>query len=349
MLEVSNHFTRGRFVRALAMRPVARGRELIDSLEFDSPVAQPVRDAPSDLPGIAGRWFVPPTVKAGRTVLYFHGGGYAFHARAHHSFIGHLALAAGSRVFALDYRLTPEHPHPAQLEDALRAYRALLVAGTDSGQLVLAGDSAGGHLVLDLLREVRDRGLPMPALAVGLCPWTEVDPTAAGPHRNDRFDWVPFEATGRLARWLVGDAPAARTSVSPMDFDLRGFPPLYLQAGGREVLVDMIVRFAQHVAAARQTVTLDVWEHMTHDFQAFGNLLPDSREALQRFGSAIDHHLGARRACAWPASARTVLQFHDGAIALPSAGVTARPRVQSRQAPCGERALATRVHLEPRS
>ena len=241
-------------------------------------------------------------------MLYLHGGGYAFFARAHQQMINHIACAARSVVFALDYRLTPENPYPAQLDDAIAAHQALLNAGHRSGQMVVAGDSTGGHLALSLVKALRDFQLPMPTLVVGLCPWTEINAEAPCCNRNDRYDWVQSRMTAQFARWFTAGQFHDPKTISPMAFDVCGFPPLYLQAGGREVLLDMIERFAGHVADSEVEVVLDVWSGMTHDFQAYGDLLEESRAALKRIGQAVDHYLGDAPATPLCASTYTVLR-----------------------------------------
>jgi acetyl esterase/lipase len=123
---------------------------------------------PHEAGGPKGQWFIPKTHATNRTMLYFHGGGYAFYAKSHQALIANMAQAARAKTFALDYRLTPEHSHPAQLEDAIAAYRWLLDDGVAPHNLVLAGDSAGGHLTLTTLLALRDAGLPQPAVAIGI-------------------------------------------------------------------------------------------------------------------------------------------------------------------------------------
>lgn len=306
--EVSNVFTRRQLAHALAMPLMADARALLDSLEFDSPCALAVQRAASDLPDVRGAWHRPANAEPGRTLLYCHGGGYAFFTRAYGAMIDHVACAVRSATFALDYRLSPEHPHPAQLIDALRAYRGLLEAGHAAGRIVVAGDSAGGHLALSLAKALRDGGLPQPALVVGLCPWTELGGSSTQLQANDRYDWVQADMTRQFERWFIGGPGGARDAASPMSFDLVGFPPLYLQAGEREALLDMIRRFAQRAATCGEEVVLDVWAGMTHDFQAWGDLLAQSRSALARLGEAVDHYLGAARGTPLAATAQTVVR-----------------------------------------
>ena len=143
------------------------------------------------------------TLRLTATVLYFHGGGYSFYPRAYANFIALITLAAKSRTFALDYRLSPEHRFPAQLEDALNAYRWLLETGVDPDHLVLAGDSAGGNLALALLLAARDSKLPLPALAIALSPPTDFETNHASIVRNQDSDWIDKRMLDQWARLVL--------------------------------------------------------------------------------------------------------------------------------------------------
>jgi acetyl esterase/lipase len=299
--------------RAMSMPSVFEARQLVDSIEFKSPLPHRVRIEKSDLPDLQGYWLHPENAVPDRAVMYLHGGGYAFFARAHLGMIGQVACAASARTFALDYRLTPEHPYPAQLDDAYAAYRELLARGLEACRLIVAGDSAGGHLVLSLLNRLSHRGEPMPALGLCLCPWSEIGPVTDELFKNDRYDWVQGSETLQFARWFQGDRSVAVQDISPINFDFRGFPPLYLQAGGREVFHNMILRFAHRVAESDEEITLDVWAEMTHDFQAYGSILPESRQALARISEAVDHYLNESSGRSLPASMNTVVQGYRNA------------------------------------
>jgi acetyl esterase/lipase len=301
----------------MSMPSVSEARQLIDSIEFRSPLSHRVHVEKSNLLGSKGFWLHPDNAARDRAVLYLHGGGYAFFARAHLGMIGHVANAASARTFALDYRLTPENPYPAQLDDAYAAYLALLARGFEAHRLVLAGDSAGGHLVLSLLSRLRQRGAPMPALGLCLCPWTEIGLVTTSLFENDRFDWVQGSETLQFARWLQGGRSELLHDISPMNFDIKGLPPLYLQAGGREVLYDMILRFARRVADANEEIALDVWGEMTHDFQAYGSILQESKQALARIRDVVDHYLVNSRGSSLPASLNTVVQGQRRPVANP--------------------------------
>jgi acetyl esterase/lipase len=239
-------------------------------------------------------------------MLYFHGGGYTFYAAITRHMIKTIAGAVGIEIFAPDYRLTPEHPHPAQIEDALAAYRFLLAQGADPARMVIAGDSAGGHLVLMTLVALRDAGLPQPALAVGLCPWTDIGERGVSLIDNNKFDLVQGYMAVKFGEWLKGPTGFTREQLSPIHQDFRGLAPIYLQGGGKEMLIDMIRDFAATVRDQGCDIMLDVWEHMTHDFQANGHTLPESREAPQRLAEAINSYAGAPRRTFLPARATEI-------------------------------------------
>ena len=279
--EIGARFWRAQFERALAMRDFGQGR-----LYFDSPqtwtdeVYEVERRA---APG--GCWIVPRGPLREATLFYLHGGGYAFHAGISRRFAEMLAAHLRARLYALDYRLTPEHPHPAQQEDALAGYRHLLAEGVAPERLVVIGDSAGGHLALMTPFALREAGLPAPALIVGLCPWTDIGARGESFFGNDRFDLVQGHMALRFGEWLA--AGATREALSPAYRDLSGLPPIYLQGGGREILIDGVRDFAAALARAGCEATLDVWPDMVHDFQAHGRTRGESGEALDRIDAAI--------------------------------------------------------------
>jgi acetyl esterase/lipase len=257
-----------------------------DSMSLPAPALDRVRTSEPVTAPARGRWFEPRET-SGRTLLYLHGGGYAFHGEGYANFVALVAEATGARTFALDYRLSPEHPHPAQLEDALAAYRALLASGVSPSQLAVAGDSAGGHLTLSLVLALRDAGEPLPAVAMGLCPWTHTGARGASLTANDPYDWVQGAHAIQFGEWYRAGIPADDPRVSPLCADLRGLPPLVLQAGGREILHDQIVEFADAAKSQGVSVSLQVWPEMNHDFQAFGPDVPEAREALANLRTAM--------------------------------------------------------------
>jgi acetyl esterase/lipase len=284
-VEVGTQLLRKQLHSAFKMRDVEQIRHYLDSAVISSSLLQEVTITPVVLPKFKGSWFAAKSVKTPVTVLYFHGGGYSFYPRSYAYFIALITLAAKSRTFALDYRLTPEHRFPAQLEDALNAYRWLLENGTDSDNLVLAGDSAGGNLALALLLAVRDAKLPLPALAITLSPPTVFPTERTSPQA---FDWIAPQMLAQWADWFCEPSQYCDSLVSPLRADLRDLPPIYMQAGRAEILFDSIQAFADRAKKQGADVVLEAWEDMPHDFQMFGPDAPQSTEALGRIGEVID-------------------------------------------------------------
>jgi acetyl esterase/lipase len=216
-----------------------------------------------------------------------HGGGYAFSIRAHDNLIAFIALAAQARTFALDYRLAPEHPFPAQLEDAQAVYHWLLSSGIAPQHIVVAGDSAGGNLALTLLLALRDAQQPLPRLAVCLCPWTDMDSSYRSMKENEPYDWIEQRMVVQWAEWFCRGTNPENPLVSPVHADLRRLPPIYIQAGDAELLIDMIRAFAGKAQEQGASVSLEIWKQMNHVFQAYGPIAQQSKEALQRIREVI--------------------------------------------------------------
>jgi acetyl esterase/lipase len=258
-------------------------RSFLDSMVMRSPALDDVTTTPVMEQNFKGAWFSPRGTQPQLTVLYLHGGGYSFYPKSYANFIALFTLAAKSRTLALDYRLSPEYRFPSQLEDALHAYRWLLDSGIDHGDLVIAGDSAGGNLTLALLLRAREFNLPLPSLAVTLSPATNFTISAV----TDGCDWIQPTMLIRWADWFCDPVDRCNPVVSPVLADLRGLPPIYIQAGRCELLYNSIQAFADVAMSAGADVTLDVWDNMNHDFQLFGPDAPQSPEALRRIGDVI--------------------------------------------------------------
>lgn len=236
--------------------------------------------AHADAP-LRGEWLVREA-GAARTILYLHGGGYYFCSpRTHRAITFGLAPRAEAEVFSLDYRLAPEHPFPAALDDALAAYRQLLAAGRRAGSLVIAGDSAGGGLALAMLVALRDAGDPLPAGAVLYSPWTDLASTGASIRENDGRDpMFCGDVFARVASLYLGTASATHPYASPVYADLHGLPPLYMLAGSTETLLDDTRRVADQARAAGVPVECEIAPDLPHVWPIYAPFMPEAQRAL---------------------------------------------------------------------
>jgi monoterpene epsilon-lactone hydrolase len=236
---------------------------------------------------LRGEWLEPSDTGAVRaagtpTILYLHGGGYYFCSpRSHRSIVFGLATRSRAPAFSLDYRLAPEARFPAALDDALAAYRQLLAYGTPPQSIVISGDSAGGGLALATLVALRDAGDPLPAGGLLFSPWTDLGASGASIRTNDGVDpMFSGPAIGRAAKVYLGDTPATHPYASPVYADLHGLPPLFIQAGSTEVLLDDARRVADNARSAGVSVELQIWPNMPHVWQIFTPFIPEARRAL---------------------------------------------------------------------
>lgn len=272
--------------KSLRQPDIAASRAMTDRVPFGAKLPRGWALRTEHAAGLAGEWIEPvATQHAAReqTILYLHGGGYvAMSPRTHRSLTSRLASGSGARLFALDYRLAPEHRFPAALDDAVAAYRALIAGGTPASRIVVAGDSAGGGLALALLVALRDAGDPLPAACVLFSPWTDLAATGQSIVGNDAADvlmsglWVALQA-----RFYLGDTPATHPLASPVYADLTGLPPLLIQVSSTEVLLDDARRVAENAKRCGGEATLQVWPDLPHDWQMFAPILPEARAALR--------------------------------------------------------------------
>ncbi len=238
------------------------------------------------LAGRACEWVRRATASESRAVLYFHGGGFVCGSIAsHRPLVAELAKSFDGGVASLEYRLAPEYPYPAALEDTVAAYEALLARGFRPERLALAGDSAGGGLVLATLVALRDTGRPLPAAGLCLSPWFDLAVRGATVRDNAARDYMVFpaalEGSGSLYRAGVA---AEDPRVSPLYADLHGLPPICVQVGSGEVLLDDALRFARAASLADVEVTLEIWPEMPHVWHLFAAELGEARAATARAG-----------------------------------------------------------------
>ena len=250
----------------------------------------PVKRARVSAGGVDAEWLDAPNARADRAVLYLHGGGYVLGSvHSHGDMIARLSAAASARALGLDYRLAPESPFPAAVDDAVAAYRWLLEQGFSSGRVAIAGDSAGGGLTAATLVAIRDRGLPRPAAGVLLSPWVDLEGTGESMNGGVADDpMVRKELIATMGPAYLAGANARAPLASPLYAELRGLPPLLIQVGRRELLLDDALRFAQKAQREGVDVTLEVWPGMIHVWQIFASELEEGREAVARIGAYLD-------------------------------------------------------------
>ncbi len=260
-----------------------------------APPPPDVRCTPVSAGGVPAEWIAAPGADPQRVLLFFHGGGYYRGSiRTHREFAGRLSRACGATAVAIGYRLAPEHVFPAAVDDCVAAWRWLVAGGTAPGQIVVAGDSAGGGLALALLLTLRRANAPLPAAAVLLSPWTDLAQSGASMERNAAAD--PTIGKGyldRFAQAYLGGADARNPLASPLHGDLRGLPPLLIQVGSVETLLDDSTRLAEKARAAGVPVDLQVWDGMFHVWQRHAAQLPEAQQAIDAIGAYVREALAA--------------------------------------------------------
>jgi acetyl esterase/lipase len=242
-----------------------------------------------DVNGVAGEWITPPRVTNDRVILYLHGGYYLSGSiQSHRNLAGNIAVTSEARTLIIDYRLAPEHPFPAGLDDALTAYFWLLAQGARADQIALAGDSAGGGLVLATLLALRDRNEPLPAAGVCLSPATDLTLSGESWKTNAKKELVVNRYIAEQIQPLyLGSVNPSDPLASPLFADLHGLPRLLIQVGSDEALLSDSTSFAERARAAGVDVTLEVWPRMQHVWQFTASFVPEARQAIDKIGEFI--------------------------------------------------------------
>jgi len=245
-------------------------------------------------PARPAEWLRPPGARTDAAVLYLHGGGYVIGSpRSHRHLAAAIARAAGTAALIVDYRLAPEHPFPAGLDDAVAGYQWLLGQGLAPGRVVVAGDSAGGGLTVATLLALRDRGLPQPAAGVCISPW--VDLTCSGATYATKAAVDPIvtrESVAMMAQAYAGGGDPKAPLLSPLYADLRGLPPLLVQVGSDEVLLDDALGLGERARAAGVDVTVEEWPAMIHVWHWFLPMLAEAERAVGVIGNFVRTRLG---------------------------------------------------------
>jgi epsilon-lactone hydrolase len=272
---------------------VSELRRRLAELTSAQPLPAGVRVTAAVLGGVPAAEITVDGVEPRHVVLYFHGGVYVLgDAVSAAGLAAQIGRRTDATVISVDYRLAPEHPYPAAVDDALAAYQALLDNGTAPSDIAFAGESAGGGLAIATLVSARDHGLPLPAAAYVMSPYADL--TLAGTTMDTKSKADPLlsreNLQARIPDYTAGHDPALAL-ISPIFADLTGLPPLIIQAGTHEVLLDDAVRLARQAATADVAVTLDITPGVPHVFQAYSPILDEAATALDRAGQLLSAHL----------------------------------------------------------
>ena len=286
-------------IRALLLarpRPpeLSERRRRLDMLGEQSPLPADVRVTPETANGVAAEWTVTPEADPSRVLLFLHGGGYVSGSIAsHRSMVAEAGRQAKARTLALGYRLAPEHPYPAALEDALAGFRFLVASGFDPGRIALSGDSAGGGITVATLVTLRDNREALPGCAWCISPWVDLEMTGASMSGKARIDpLIGIDYLRELAGLYLGGADPRLPKASPLHADLRGLPPMLIQCGSAETLLDDSVRLAGAAASADVAMTMEIYPDMIHVWPLFHQQVAAGRRALAAAGRFIRAAIG---------------------------------------------------------
>lgn len=283
--------------RSLELGTLDGARQALDEMLCQFPLDADVVYEGVNAGGVAAEWVSIDGAEGnatgktadGSVVLYLHGGGYVLGSlRAYRGFFSRVSRASGGRVLGLDYRLAPEFPFPSAVNDSVAAYRWLLSQGVDPDHIVIGGDSAGGGLAIATLVALRYLGEPMPAAAVCVSPWVDLECTGESMTSKAEIDPVVQKEGLRFsAQRYIGDLDWRAPLASPLYADLRGLPPLLIHVGTAETLLDDSTRLADRAKASGVKVELNIWEDMIHVWPIFAPVLPEGQQAIERIGEFV--------------------------------------------------------------
>jgi monoterpene epsilon-lactone hydrolase len=279
------------FARGAAQAKSTQELRAVMAAAFSAfPSAGEVKCDPVNANGVKAEWITANNAAPDRVIMYLHGGGYVMGSiDTHRELVARLSKAAQARGLALDYRLAPENPFPAAVDDSITAYRWLLAQGYKPGRIVIAGDSAGGGLAVSTLVALRDLGASLPAAAVCISPW--VDFEAEGESMTSRAAQDPLVTRDmilNLAKMYMGEKGSLREPLAaPINAYLNNLPPLFIQVGNSETLLDDSTRLADKAKEAGVNATLQIWDEMPHVWHLAAPVLPEGQEAIDKIGEFV--------------------------------------------------------------
>jgi acetyl esterase/lipase len=275
--------------------PLEQQRQVLERMGMAAAQPEGVAVDRRPLAGLHTEWLVGPGCSTEHVLLHLHGGGYVMGSCvSHRALASNLAIACGIQAAVPEYRLAPEHPFPAALEDAVAAYKALLEQGYAPDRIVISGDSAGGGLSLATLVALRDEGISLPAAAVLLSPLTDMTCSGESLQTRAQVDpWLRPDMLQAITQHYVGDAERSDPRLSPLFAELRGLPPSLVQVGDQEILLSDSVQLAERAKAAGVQLELEVWPEVWHVWQLFAPTLPDANEAIASIGAFVKARLAS--------------------------------------------------------
>jgi len=281
-------------IRSNPPADIHEARAVLDQAFAVYPPASDVTIFEIDAGGVPCQWITASGVPQDRLIIYLHGGAYATCSpTTHKDLISRLSLASGTAALGVDYRLAPEYLFPAAVEDCLAAYNWALSHGFEPGNIVLAGDSAGGGLVVSVLLAARDSALPLPAAGVCFSPWVDLECTGESMSVNDHLDaFIKYEGLFARAQSYLGEADPKHPWASALYADLHGLPPLLIHVGSTETLLDDSTRLAILAKDSGVDVSFKIWDDMVHVWQLFASVLPEGQQSIDESGEFIRSKLG---------------------------------------------------------
>ena len=281
-------------IRSNPPADIHEARAVLDQAFAVYPPASDVTIFEIDAGGVPCQWITASGVPQDRLIIYLHGGAYATCSpTTHKDLISRLSLASGAAALGVDYRLAPESLFPAAVEDCLAAYNWALSHGFEPGNIVLAGDSAGGGLVVSVLLAARDSALPLPAAGVCFSPWVDLECTGESMSVNDHLDaFIKYEGLFARAQSYLGEADPKHPWASALYADLHGLPPLLIHVGSTETLLDDSTRLAILAKDSGVDVSFKIWDDMVHVWQLFASVLPEGQQSIDESGEFIRSKLG---------------------------------------------------------
>lgn len=272
---------------------VAFRQKMDEAGDLGGRIPNKVRIVPQTINDIPCEWVTTDDTDQNRVVLYLHGGGYVFGSpTSHRGLAWRLAEETGARVLMVDYRLAPEHPFPAALEDATQCYRWLLEEGFDTNSIAIGGDSAGGGLALATLVNMKNLGLDLPACGILLSPWLDLSDSGKSVESNaDNDAMLTPKALNIMAKHYLGELDRTAPLASPLFADLSGLPPLLIHVGSGEILLSDAESCTAKIKEANGEVSLKIWPNMPHVFQVLASRIPEGKVAIKELANFVTGHM----------------------------------------------------------